>query len=216
VLADANMAIRLLLADDHDMVREAFATLLEREGYAVVGQARDGREAVRLAAELAPDVVILDLIMPELNGLDAARALLQDDPAMRIILVTQYDDRSYVLEALKLGVRGYLLKSQAPSDLLQALREVGRGGTYISPAIGGMVVEAVRTRPHEAAEPLSLREREVLQLVAEGKTNKEIAGILEVSFKTVDCHRARLMEKLGVRGTAGLVRYAVRRGLIQP
>src|SRR5215510_4653669 len=124
------MAIRLLLADDHDMVREGFATLLEREGYAVVGQARDGREAVRLAAELSPDVVILDLIMPELNGLDAARALLQDDPGMRIVLVTQYDDRAYVLEALKLGVRGYLLKSQAPPDLLQALREVCRGGTY--------------------------------------------------------------------------------------
>src|SRR5262249_42328934 len=162
------------------------------------------------------DVVILDLIMPELNGLDAARALLHDDPGMRIILVTQYDDRAYVLEALKLGVRGYLLKSQAPPDLLQALREVCRGRTYISPAIGGRVGEAVRARSDEAPEPLSLREREVLQLVAEGKTNKEIAGILDVSSKTVDCHRTRLMEKLGVRGTAGLVRYAVRRGLIQP
>jgi len=210
------MAIRVLLADDHEMVREAFATLLEMEGFVIAGQARDGREVLRLAAELAPDVIVLDLIMPELNGLDAARALLRKDAGVKIILVTQYADRAYVLEALTLGVRGYVLKSQAPPDLLQAIREVCRGSTYISPTISEMVVEAYRTKSDAGAEPLSLREREVLQLIAEGKTNKEVAQILDLSLKTVDSHRARLMEKLNVRGTAGLVRYAVRRGLIRP
>jgi two-component system response regulator NreC len=210
------MAIRVLLADDHEMVREAFAALLEAEGFAIVGQARDGREALRLAAELSPDVIALDLIMPELNGLDTARGLLHRDPALKIILVTQYADRAYVLEALTLGVRGYVLKSQAPPDLLQALREVSRGATYISPSISEMVVEAYRTKADAAKELLSLREREVLQLIAEGKTNKEVAQILDLSLKTVDSHRCRLMEKLNVRGTAGLVRYAVRRGLIRP
>jgi DNA-binding NarL/FixJ family response regulator len=210
------MAIRVLLADDHEMVREAFAALLEMEGFAIAGQARDGREVVRLAAELAPDVIVLDLIMPELNGLDAARALLHRDPGVKIILVTQYADRAYVLEALTLGVRGYVLKSQAPPDLLQAIREVCRGATYISPSISEMVIEAYRTKSDAGAEPLTLREREVLQLIAEGKTNKEVAQILDLSLKTVDSHRSRLMEKLNVRGTAGLVRYAVRRGLIRP
>ena len=210
------MAIRVLLADDHEMVREAFAALLEMEGFAIAGQACDGREALRLAAELAPDVIVLDLIMPELNGLDAARALLHRDPGVKIILVTQYADRAYVLEALTLGVRGYVLKSQAPPDLLQAIREVCRGATYISPSISEMVVEAYRTKSDAGAEPLTLREREVLQLIAEGKTNKEVAQILDLSLKTVDSHRSRLMDKLNVRGTAGLVRYAVRRGLIRP
>jgi two-component system, NarL family, response regulator NreC len=210
------MPIRVLLADDHEMVREAFAALLEREGYVIAGQARDGREVVKLAAELAPDVIVLDLIMPELNGLDASRGVLHRDPSAKIILVTQYADRAYVLDALTLGVRGYVLKSQAPPDLLQAIREVCRGSTYISPVISEMVVEAYRTKSDAGDEPLSLREREVLQLIAEGKTNKEIAQILDLSFKTVDSHRSHLMEKLNVRGTAGLVRYAVRRGLIRP
>jgi two-component system, NarL family, response regulator NreC len=210
------MPIRVLLADDHDMVREAFAALLEMDGFVIAGQARDGREALRLAGELSPEVVVLDVIMPELNGLDTARALLHRDPAAKIILVTQYAERDYVLEALTLGVRGYVLKSQAPPDLSRAIREVSRGSTYISPAISAMVVEAYRTKADAGAEPLSLREREVLQLVAEGKTNKEIAQILDLSLKTVDSHRSRLMEKLNVRGTAGLVRYAVRRGLIRP
>ena len=210
------MAIRVLLADDHEMVREAFAALLEKEGFVIAGQARDGREVVKLAAELSPDIIVLDLIMPELNGLDAARGMLHRDPGIKIILVTQYADRAYVLEALTLGVRGYVLKSQAPPDLLQAIREVIRGSTYISPVISEMVVEAYRTKSDAGAEPLSLREREVLQLVAEGKTNKEIAQILDLSLKTVDSHRSHLMEKLNVRGTAGLVRYAVRRGLIRP
>ncbi|HEX6737673.1 MAG TPA: response regulator transcription factor [Vicinamibacteria bacterium] len=210
------MAIRVLLADDHEMVREAFAAFLEKEGFVIAGQARDGREVVKLAAELAPDIIVLDLIMPELNGLDAARGILHRDPATRIILVTQYADRAYVLEALTLGVRGYVLKSQAPPDLLQAIRDVIRGSTYISPVISEMVVEAYRNKSDAGAEPLSPREREVLQLIAEGKTNKEIAQILDLSLKTVDSHRSHLMDKLNVRGTAGLVRYAVRRGIIRP
>jgi DNA-binding NarL/FixJ family response regulator len=210
------MAIRVLIVDDHEMVREAFAALLELEGFAIVGQAADGREAIRLAAELSPDVLILDLIMPELNGIDAARAVLKRDPGMKIILVTQYADREYVLEALTMGVRGYVLKSQAPPDLLQAIREVCRGATYLSPRISDTVVQAYRSKSEARAEPLTLREREVLQLIAEGKTNKEVAQILDLSLKTVDSHRTRLMEKLGVRGTANLVRYAVRSGLIRP
>jgi DNA-binding NarL/FixJ family response regulator len=210
------MATRVLIADDHEMVREAFAALLELEGFAIVGQAADGREVIRLAAELSPDVVVLDLVMPELNGLDAARGILRRDPAMKIVLVTQYADRSYVLEALTMGIRGYVLKSQAPPDLLQAIREVCRGATYLSPRISETVIEAYRTKSEARSEPLTLREREVLQLIAEGKTNKEVAQILDLSLKTIDSHRTRLMEKLGVRGTAGLVRYAVRRGLIRP
>jgi two-component system, NarL family, response regulator NreC len=210
------MTVRVLLADDHEMVREALAALLAKDGFVIAGQAADGREAVRMAAAQPPDVVVLDLIMPEMNGLDAARGILRHDPAMKIILATQYADRAYVLEALAVGVRGYVLKSQAPLDLLQAVREVARGATYISPRVSEMVVEAIRTGAKAGAELLTLREREVLQLIAEGKTNKEVAQTLDLSLKTVDSHRTRLMDKLGVRGTAGLVRYAVRRGLIRP
>jgi DNA-binding NarL/FixJ family response regulator len=209
------MTCRVLLADDHGIVRGGIAALLEREGFQVLGEASDGWEATQKARELHPDVVVLDILMPNLNGLDAAREILRHAPDTKVLLLTQCSEQAHVLEALLVGVRGYVLKSQAVSDLPAALRDVQRGGTYLSPRISHLLVDAYRLGSAAGTDPLTARERQVLQLIAEGRTNKEVAQILDVSQKTVETHRARLMEKLEVHGTAELVRYAIRRGLIQ-
>ena len=209
------MPIQLLLADDHHVVRQGLRTMLEHHGFRVVGEAADGREAVRIAAATHPDVVLLDLTMPALNGLDAAREILRSAERPRAILLTMHDEDPYVLEALQAGITGYVLKTQAASDLVQAIREVARGAVYLSPGVSRAVVDAYRAKTDLPPDPLTPREREVLQLVAEGKTTKEAAGILGVSFKTAESHRMRLMSKLDIHETAGLVRYAIRRGLIQ-
>lgn len=210
------MALRILIADDHAVVRQGLRALLERLGFDVVAEAADGREAIRRAQALQPDVAILDLAMPLLNGLGAAREIARIAPRMKTILLTVHTEDQYVLEALQAGVRGYVLKSQATQDLVQAIQEVMRGAIYLSPGISEAVVQAYLTKTDVPGDPLSPREREVLQLIAEGKTTKEIAATLGVSVKTIESHRARLMEKLHIRHTAGLVRYAIRRGLIQP
>jgi DNA-binding NarL/FixJ family response regulator len=210
------MPTRILLADDHQIVRQGLRALLEGEGFAVVGEVANGREAARAAAELSPDVAVLDFAMPLLNGIDAARRILQGNARTRVILLTMYTDDRYVLEALQAGIRGYVIKSQAAADLVRAIQEVRGGKTYLSPGISQAVVEAYLAKTEMPAEPLTAREREVLQLVAEGKTTKEIAQVLGISVKTAESHRTRIMGKVNIHATANLVRYAIRRGLIQP
>ncbi len=210
------MRVRVILADDHVMVRQGLRALMEREGFDVVGEAADGHEAMRLANELHPDVAVLDLSMPLLNGLDAGRDITQHSPKTKTILLTMYTEDQYVMEALRAGIRGYVLKSQAPSDLIQAIREVYQGTIYLSPGVSRALVEAYLAKTDLPPDPLTPRERQVLQLVAEGKTTKEIAIVLGVSVKTAESHRTRLMEKLNIHETASLVRYAVRTGLVQP
>jgi len=208
------MPPRILLADDHVIVRQGFRALLEREGLEVVAEAANGHEAVRLAGELLPDVAVLDFAMPLLNGLDAAKEIRRRSPRTRTILLTVHSEDHYVLEAVQAGINGYVVKTQAAADLVQAIREIRGNAIYLSPTISRAVVEAYFDKATPAGDVLSSRERQVLQLVAEGKTTKEIAGVLGVSIKTADSHRARIMRKLDIHDTAGLVRYAIRRGLI--
>ncbi len=210
------MSGQVLIVDDHPLIRQGMRSLLEKHGFTVVGEAADGREATQLAQELEPDVAVLDLAMPLLNGLDAAREITRTSRRTKTILVTIHTADQYVLEALQAGVRGYVLKSQATAELVQAIQEVIRGGRYLSPGISEAVVQAYLAKTDLPADPLTPREREVLQLIAEGKATKDIAGLLGVSVKTIESHRVRLMEKLDIHQTAGLVRYAIRRGLIQP
>ncbi len=210
------MPIRVLLADDHALVRQGLKTLLEKEGMQVAGEASDGQEAVRLASTVLPEVAILDISMPLLNGLDAARELHRSCPKTKTILLTRHDEDQYVTEALRAGVKGYVLKTQAATDLVQAIDQVCRGGVYLSPGISRAVVDAYRSKAELATDPLTTRERQVLQLVGEGKSTKDVARLLGISVKTAESHRARLMRKLDIHETASLVRYAIRRGLIQP
>lgn len=209
------MALRIILADDHVIVRQGLKALLEREGFDVVAEASDGLETVRLARDLQPDVAVLDIGMPQLNGLDAAREVLQGSPRTKVILLTMHAEDHYVLEALRAGVTGYVLKTKAAGDLAQAIREVAGGAIYLSPGVSRAVVQAYRAKTDLPPDPLTPRERQVLQLIAEGKRTKEIATLLGVSVKTAESHRTRLMEKLNIHETASLVRYALQRGLIQ-
>jgi DNA-binding NarL/FixJ family response regulator len=181
----------------------------------VVGEAADGRDALAVAETMQPDVVVLDLSMPGLNGLETAHHLAGRNPGPRTILITMHAEDRYVLEALRAGVRGYVLKKQAAADLVRAIREVAAGNVYLSPGVAAAVVEAIRTSGPLPDERLTPREREVLQLVAEGKTTKQIAAILKVSVKTADTHRTHLMEKLDIHDIAGLTRHAIRLGLVQ-
>ena len=210
------MPLQILLADDHLIVREGLKAILEREGFDVIGEASDGREAVQLARTLHPDVAILDLSMPLLNGLQAAQEIPHVSPRTRTVLLTMHTEDHYVLEAIRAGIRGYVVKRQATSELVQAIREVANGSVYLSPSISAAVVQAYLHKTELPPDPLTSRERQVLQLVAEGKTTKEIAQLLGVSVKTAESHRTRMMEKLDIHETASLVRYAIRRGLIQP
>jgi len=210
------MTLRILLADDQVIVREGVRALLEREGFEVVAEASDGREAVRLATTLQPDIAIFDLGLPLLNGLDATREILRASPGTRSIVLTVLAERQNVLDALRAGAKGYVVRTQAAADLLLAIHEVSRGAIYLSPSVSGIVVEAYLTLSDAPSDPLTPRERQVLQLVAEGRRTREIADLLGVSVKTAESHRVRIMGKLGIRQTAGLVRYAIRQGLIAP
>jgi len=208
------MAFRIVLADDHLIVRQGLRALLENAGLQVVGEAENGRDAVQLAKQLKPDVAVLDLVMPLLNGLDASREILHNRYATATILLTMHAEENQIALALRAGVRGYLLKTQAAEDLVHAIREVARGEIYLSPGVSRIVVDRYLSGDRPAGDPLAQRERQVLQLVAEGKTSKEIAVLLGLTVKTAESYRARVMEKLDVHETAGLVRYAIRHGII--
>jgi two-component system response regulator NreC len=210
------MSIRILLAEDHVIVRQGLHALLEQAGMAVIGEASDGQEALRIAHEHHPDVAVLDIGMPYLNGLETARRLREALPQTKIVLLTMHTEDPYILEAMQAGAVGYVLKTQAMLDLVQAIQNVLQGHIYLSPRISRALVTAYLTRSDPAPDPLTSREREVLQLIAEGETTKEIAWHLRLSAKTVESHRIRLMRKLDIHETATLVRYAIRRGLTRP
>ncbi len=210
--------IRVILADDHSLVRAGFRALLDNlEGVEVVAEAGDGRQALRLVEANRPDLVIMDISMPELNGLDAVIQMTRDFPHVRVIILSMHANEEYVLQALRAGAAGYLLKDSVVSELELAVRAVGRGEIYLSPAVSPKGIADYLRRlgmgpPEE--EKLTPRQREVLQLIAEGRTTQEIAERLHVGVKTVETHRAQLMDRLGIHDVAGLVRYAIRTGLI--
>jgi two-component system, NarL family, response regulator NreC len=212
--------IRILLADDHAVMRTGLRLVLERQpDFRVVAEASDGREAVALAQQHKPDVVVMDIGMPNLNGIEAARQLTASVPEAPVVILSMHSDESYVLRALKAGARGYLLKESAESDLIAAIRAVHNGKAFFSPAVSRMLVEdyvrQLQDREIEDSyELLTTREREVLQLIAEGKSNKEIASMLNVSLYTVESHRGNLMEKLNLHTVPELILYAVRKGVI--
>jgi len=205
---------RVLLADDHVLVRDGIKITLEANGFKIVVEASEGREAVQMVRDLKPDVAVFDVSMPGLNGVDAARIAIKESPGLKIVLLTVHTENEYVDEALKAGVSGYVLKKQATADLIRAIEEVSLGNIYLSPGISRAVMEAFRSGTQLASRTLTAREREVLQLIAEGRTTKEIGGVLGISVKTAETHRSRVMDKLEIRDTAGLVRYAIRMGLI--
>lgn len=212
------MSIRILLADDHELVRAGFRSLLEKQpDMEVIGEARDGREAVRAARDQKPNVVVMDLAMPGLGGIEATRQIAADLPGVKVLCLSMHRDRRWVLPVLEAGGAGYLIKDSALEELAKAIRAVMAGQTYLSSAVAGAVVEAYRTgrsdAPAAAASLLTAREREVLQLVAEGHSNKDIASQLNLSPKTVGTYRERLMQKLDIHTVAGLVKYAIREGL---
>jgi two-component system, NarL family, response regulator NreC len=215
------MNLRILLADDHTVVRQGLRKVLEeRPEWAVVAEAGDGREAVRLAEQFKPDVSILDVAMPLLNGIEATRQIARRVPSTRILVLSMYADEAYVAQILQAGASGYLLKDSADVDLIQAVTEVARGKSFFSPAIARVMLDNYVRQDAEKGvsdryESLSQREREILQLVAEARTNKEIAALLNVSPSTVETHRARIMEKLDLHSAAEIVLYAVRRGVIR-
>lgn len=210
------MALRILLADDHAVVRDCLKVYLEKAGFTVVGEAGDGAEAVRQAQALHPQVALLDISMPNLNGIDAAREVMRHSPRTKTILLTAYSDDKFVIGAMRAGVAGYVLKSKAAYDLVQAIREVDQGNVFLSPGISRAIVHQMLNKDSVPSDVLTLRERQVLQLIAEGKTTKEIAADLGISTKTAESHRTNIIEKLDIHDVAGLVRYAMRDGLIQP
>lgn len=200
-----------MLADDHLVLRQALKALLERSGLQVVADEADGRAAVDAVQRLAPDVAVLDFAMPVLNGVEAAREIARVAPATLVILLSGVDDARFVPEALKAGVRGFVQKSQGADDLIDAIAEVRRGGVYVSPG-------ASQALAHASARPVQLtpREQQVIGLVGEGRTTKEIAQALHISVKTAEFHRGRIMKKLDIHDTANLVRYAIREGWLTP
>jgi len=208
--------IRILIADDHGVVAEGLKSLIEEQGdLQVVAVVGDGREAVRLAHELHPDVVLMDLSMPELNGADATRAILERDPRCRVIVLSMYAQREYVRRALKAGAAGYVVKRSAAKEVVEAIRAVHAGQRYLSPRVADVVLDDYSNeKQDDPLARLSAREREVLQLLAEGRTGAQIAERLSLSQKTVETYRARLVEKLGIRDLAGLVRFAIQKGLV--
>ncbi len=212
--------IRVLLADDHTVMRAGLRLLLEREpDLTVVGEAADGRQTVELAEKEQPDVVVMDIAMPNLNGIEAARQMAARQLRAAVVILSMHSDESYVMRALKAGARAYLLKDSAKSDLIRAIRAVTEGKSFFSPAISRMLLEDYVRRLEQLGEVdtyelLTAREREILQLLAEGKTNKDVASVLGLSLYTVETHRSHILQKLNLHSTPELILYAVRKGLI--
>ena len=212
--------IRILLADAHTLIRGGLRLIIEQHAdLSVVGEAEDGRQAVALVASLKPDVAVLDIGMPNLNGIEAAKQITEGDSGTAVIVLSMHRDETYILRALKAGVRGYLLKDSAESDLVRAIRAVAERKSFFSPAVSKVLLEDYmrklkRTGAEDSYDLLTPREREILQLVAEGKSNKEVAAILNLSVYTVETHRSNIMEKLKLNGLPELILYAVRKGII--
>ena len=212
--------IRILLADDHVVMRRGIRALLERRpDFQVVAEAGDGREAVELTETHSPHVVVADIAMPNLNGIEAARQIAQKSPQTAIVILSMHSDESYVLRALKAGARGYLLKDSPESDLINAILAVHEGKAFFSPAISKMLVEDYMRQlqqrgAEDSYELLTTREREVLQLLAEGKSNKDVAAMLNLSLHTVETHRSNILQKLNLHGTPELILYSIRKGVI--
>jgi DNA-binding NarL/FixJ family response regulator len=216
------MNFRVLIADDHGIVRQGLRALLEKSpDVSVVGEASDGREAVRLAAELRPNIVVMDIAMPMLNGVDATSQILSRDPEIKVIILSMHSDESYILRALSAGAKGYLLKDSAEGDILPAVQTVAKGRPYFSPVIASTLLDEYlqtmkKNKVRDSYDLLSEREKEVLQLLAEGKSNKEVASVLNLSPYTIESHRTSLMQKLNLHNTAEIVLYAVRKNIIVP
>lgn len=211
---------RVLLVDDHRLIRGGLRLMLERESdVSVVGEAADGREAVALAKSVKPDVVVMDVGMPNLSGIEAVHQMTQENPQLAIVMLSMHSDESYVLRALKAGARGYLLKDSAEADLLKAVHAVAGGKSYFSPAVSKVLLDDYvrklkRSGTEDPYDLLTPREREVLQLIAEGRSNKDVANLLNLSVYTIESHRSNLMEKLNLKGLPELILYAVRKGII--
>jgi two-component system, NarL family, response regulator NreC len=216
------MLIRVVLADDHSVVRQGLRAWLERSGYVqVVGEAADGREAVAIVEQLQPDVVVMDIAMPMLNGIDATAQIMRRNPDTKVIILSMHADESYILRALSAGAKGYLLKESTESDVLPAVQSVRDGKPYFTPSIARLLLEDYmrslkQNNLQDSYDLLTEREREVLQLLAQGKSNKEVAQVLDLSPHTIDSHRTNMMQKLNLHNTAEIVLYAVRKGIIVP
>jgi two-component system response regulator NreC len=212
--------IRTLLADDHTLIRRGLRLLVEQQpDLVVVGEAEDGRQAVSLTMSLKPNVAVLDIGMPNLNGIEAAKQITEGESGTAVVILSMYSDETYILRALKAGARGYLLKDSAESDLVRAIHSVAEGKSFFSPTVSKVLLEDYmrklqRNGGESSYDLLTPREREVLQLIAEGKSNKEVADMLSLSVYTVETHRGNLMEKLGLKGIPELILYAVRKGII--
>ena len=210
----SDRAIKILIADDHTIVRQGLKLILSAHAdLQVVGEAANGREAVEMAEKLRPDIVLMDVAMPELNGIEATRKMMEANSRIRILVLSMHKESVYVREILRAGARGYILKDAIDTELLSAVRSVARGDGYISPAVSGALIDNFQ-KSGNPVDALSPREREVLQLIAEGKTNKEIATKLNLSVYTVDSHRGKIMEKLNLHSTGELVRFAMKNGLV--
>jgi two-component system response regulator NreC len=213
--------IRVLLADDHTLVRQGFRRMLEDDPeIAVVGEARTGLEAMELCKSLKPDIVVMDLSMPELGGLEATAEILKENPKVKILILSMFSNEAYIRKAFEVGAKGYMLKNAIEVDLNRAVRALSEGQAYFSPGISHIVLDSLKTGSfrddtQDPYERLTLREKEVLQLIAQGKSNKEIAVLLNISVNTVAVHRARVMDTLDLHRTAELVLFAVKKGLVQ-
>ena len=212
--------IRVLLADDHNVMRKGLRLLLERQpNISIVGEASDGRQCVELAETERPDVVIMDVAMPNLNGIEAARQIVNRNPHVAVAILSMHSDESYIIRALKAGARAYLLKDSAESDLIAAIKAISEGKSFFSPAISRILVEDYmrdleRKGVDDSYELLTTREREILQLLAEGKSNKDVANMLNLSLYTVETHRTHILQKLNIHTVPELILYAVRKGII--
>jgi len=213
-------AIRVLIVDDHNLVRQGLAAMLRaHEGFSVVGEAENGREAVRKAKELMPDVVLMDIAMPLLNGIEATRQIRHAAPEVKVLVLSMYTEGEHVFQALKAGATGYVVKDADIAELLSAIRSVNGGNTFFSPVISRKIMESYLSededkKPGAATDHLTNREKEVLQLICEGYTNNEIAGLMKISVKTVETHRSHIMGKLDIHEVTGLIKYAIKKGII--